>query len=316
VPSVDDNAALWVRVRRQVRDHDPDEVVLIGASRMLQAIVPDVFEESFGRRPIQLAYMGSNCMPVLQHFSDEPGFQGVLICDLTPSIVFRPLPLNPPHGVQADLVRKYQELTSWGALEEELSLLVQNSLVARHPDFSSRSVIHALYASHRLPTLSHTTLPDRSRRMDYTQVLPHHLRDSEADLALGISLRRFPRTDLSRYIATIESLVANIQGRGGQVVFVMLPSSGAVRAAEESSFPRARYWDALAAGTSAITIHFEDYPETAHYTCPEGAHLDRRDGVTFTQAFARILQQKLRLARRPSVPQDGATAQTCPAPCQ
>ena len=59
----------------------------------------------------------------------------------------------------------------------------------------------------------------------------------------------------------IKSMVSHIQQRGGRVVFVRLPVSGAVREMDDQLFPRSDYWDVLAQHSGALTI----------FTFPSGA---------------------------------------------
>ena len=49
------------------------------------------------------------------------------------------------------------------------------------------------------------------------------------------------------------------------------------------------YWDQLLAYTGCPGIHFEDYPETAHFKCPEWSHLAPQDAIAYTKNFIKIL---------------------------
>jgi hypothetical protein len=86
----------------------------------------------------------------------------------------------------------------------------------------------------------------------------------------------------------LETAVAAIQARGGRVIFLVMPTSGLVLAADSKRFPRAAYWDKLVSTTSAKTVHWQDHPELSGFTCPDGSHLDKRNISAFTNAFIEV----------------------------
>jgi hypothetical protein len=99
----------------------------------------------------------------------------------------------------------------------------------------------------------------------------------------------------------MEPYVAAIQARGGRVLFVRLPVSGECLAYEEQTFPKQEYWDAFAARTSALCLHFRDLPALAGFDCPDTSHLDRRDAPRFTAALAKVLDDSSVAADAPCV---------------
>jgi hypothetical protein len=54
-------------------------------------------------------------------------------------------------------------------------------------------------------------------------------------------------------------------------------------------FPKKDYWDAFAARTSALCIHFKDLPQLASFDCPDLSHLDRNDAPRFTMELGQTL---------------------------
>lgn len=303
MPSVNDDADLWSLTRGSIRHHDREELVGIGASRLQLGMNPAVFAEVFGgRKPVQLAVDGSNCLPVLHHLSEDESFRGVVICDVTPRLTFGSI--DPTHGRQAEYVKTYQTQTALAAIERRLRMWVQASLVVRLPDVSPRQVLWKLKYG-QLPSPNYlTTFVDRSKQADFTkadlQALIEKWEKSYQPIETKTSAEKFERD-----LPAIEAMVERIQNRGGQVVFVAMPSSGTIRALEEQRFPRPQYWDVLAARTRAITIHYADYPSLAQFQCPEGSHLDYRDAINFTKNFAAILKEKLREESSVTLDSDG-----------
>jgi hypothetical protein len=86
--------------------------------------------------------------------------------------------------------------------------------------------------------------------------------------------------------------VDKIKSRGGQVLFVRTPSSGAYIEAERKRYPRAAYWERLLALTGCKGIHFTDYPATASFECPEWSHLKPTDVILYTKALIQEMQEK------------------------
>ena len=86
--------------------------------------------------------------------------------------------------------------------------------------------------------------------------------------------------------------VDKIKARGGQVLFVRTPSSGAFLMGEKMGFPREKYWDRLLAISNCPGIHFADYPAIANFICPEFSHLSQSDAIVFTKNFIKILSEE------------------------
>jgi hypothetical protein len=289
-PSVADTAELWGAARDKVRAGDPDQVVLIGTSRMRQGVDPDEFARAFGGHPpAELAIDGSDCRPVLRHLASDESFRGVIVCEVHPLAFF----MNPSVGLEEQYLKKYEARQSpLPAIEQRLRQRTQEALVSRREDLALRRLLSSLWVHRRLPQPFRVSLPDRSERADYTKV---------SDLIAlsnywaGAYDPIFPlsRQELLNQLDATEELVSRTHHRGGRVVFVRFPSSGAVRAIEDQLFPRPRYWDVLAARTEALAIHYLDYPTLRTFECPDGSHLDQRDVPAFTGALAACIKEKL-----------------------
>jgi len=100
-----------------------------------------------------------------------------------------------------------------------------------------------------------------------------------------------PMTDkqIHDVLLLVKADTDKIKSRGGQVLFVRTPSSGPFRQGEKMGFPREKYWNQILAVTGCDGIHFEDYPQTANFICPEFSHLNRTDARLYTAAFVKIL---------------------------
>jgi hypothetical protein len=90
----------------------------------------------------------------------------------------------------------------------------------------------------------------------------------------------------------VKTSIDKIKARGGKILFVRTPSSGGYIETERVNYPREQYWDRMLSYTNTPGIHFEDYPETANFVCPEWSHLTPQDAVVYTKHFIKQLEQK------------------------
>src|SRR5215210_306778 len=101
-PSLIDDPALWASARRSV---GRSSVVLVGASKTLLGINPEVFAQTSGVRPVQLAIDGSWAIPVLRNLAEDDGFRGVVLFDLMES----ELDGTTPSGKEETYLQKYRQ---------------------------------------------------------------------------------------------------------------------------------------------------------------------------------------------------------------
>ena len=73
--------------------------------------------------------------------------------------------------------------------------------------------------------------------------------------------------------------------RGGRVVFVRFPTSGAGSEVDKRNFPKADFWDVFEKASGALVLHHEDVPRLRGFTTPDWSHLDQVDAARFTGAL-------------------------------
>jgi hypothetical protein len=291
LPSRDESPEQWA-LSRAAADHlGPDGIALVGTSRLLLDIQPDLFSEILGRPVEQLAIKGGDPFVILEDLANDTKFRGSVICEVLPTRSFG-VPENPPGERAAQFVNAFRRRAWSAGLETRMRGFFQGSFSFLLQEVSLRKI--------GIEFLTHGTRPvpngergfgGRFRAADFTVMnaengmkyftdLFEHDREipSEAELALRLQ--------------HIEGWVRRIQSRGGRVVFVRMISSGSVRAVEDRRFSRAKYWDRLVASTSAGALYFEDSESLRSFSCPDGSHLDYRDTVAFTRAFATELTRK------------------------
>jgi hypothetical protein len=285
-PNVADDPVSWALARRTV-DDDANVVAFVGTSRMQLAYSARAFAEAAPRmRGVQLAIDGVPAIGVLADLAADPNFKGIAAVDLDEwDVAWGDLyAMAKPYIARAHaLWRAPGALANRllaGRAQEQLAVLA----VGGRP--IATALVHGRWPA---PTW---VVADRDR-----------ISHGDAELTTAAALRakadkRLTNFDepppppdvwLQRALA-IDPLVAQIRAHGGDVVIVRLPVSGRLAAGFAEHYPRATYWDAFAAKSSAHVVHFRDVPAMRDLTCPDEMHLDERDQPQFTRALVDIVR--------------------------
>ena len=291
-PSVTDDAALWVAARREIQSDDASEVVLVGSSRTQVDFEPLTFTAATGwRKPIQLAVTMGPTIPVLTNLANESTFAGIVIAEVNPIIFFARL--RALDDVVIQYLERFRTLTPANVIELRLGSLVQQVLTFRLPALSPAELGRAYWRG-QWPRPSHYTVDrDRYQSMDFRLLPGLAARNRRMAAARARSkLRFYEPSELATRLSEVEALVDTIEARGGEVIFVRLPTNGHIRKNERELVPRNRYWDVFAARSEALTIHFEDHAELSSFRAPDGEHLDHRDAVAFSKRLGAVIQSE------------------------
>ena len=306
-PGLDDTTDLWVEARRSVHS---DSTVIIGSSRSLFDLDLDVLEKALGRRPVQLALVGSCPYPMLRHLADDPSFHGTVICDIVPVLLLVPS-FAPPYQSVDKAIRRFHTQT-WAQWSGHLlSLPLEYTFGAmQQDDLTLSALLHELpipdrpraQVGPRLPPCFSTIDRDRRTRMKEQVIIDQVLRER---VAFGWSplfnappkpswipdeaYAAFNAKTFNDRFDEMAKAVADLKAHGGRVVFLRLPNSGKLHELENTLTPRPAVWDRLITTTGSPGIHFEDRPELTGFECPEWSHLSAVDSVTFTTHLAPIL---------------------------
>lgn len=310
VPSIKNSPGLWAQTRRRVDAREPNTTVFIGSSRTLFDMDLQVWYDETGALPIQLALEGSNPLPVLSSLAEDEDFDGLLIVGVTP-----PLVMIPDIGYRADAFERYVSESPAQWMGQRLSVPLERMFAFYHYDTRLYTVLHR-----------QTWWPVRKgREFEAREVRRISTMDQnrEADLWLKVdddpAYARMVQDIWKEFIesapppppeeearAMFEALLVQtkqdvdaIRARGGEVVFLRLPSAGWFREFEAGALPREHIWAPIVASADAVAIHFEDYPELSDVRVPEWSHVSSRDKGRLTQAFIHILRDELRTAGTP-----------------
>ena len=297
-----DSPQFWAIQRRRATG---DRTILIGSSRMYFDVNLKVWARATGgRKPIQLALVGTSPRGVLTELAADSTVTGLVVVGVTPGIFFR-----TRRGYLGDFPERAEKETPAEWLGQRLFMRMER--VFAFIDWDTQ--LGAILERRPLPLREGMYLDRAVRKLSVTKadrqtwLEPRILVDSAyRQLAREIWLdgdddpRRPPPPgpDSVRVaLAEISRDIARIRARGGDVAFVRFPSAGLVRDRERREFPRERYWDRLATEVDAVAIHFEDYPALNAYQPPEWSHLSREDAERFTRALVPILLDSLEQRR-------------------
>jgi len=298
-PQLNNDADLWILVRDRVSRAGPRAVILVGSSRIQIGIDPDSFARATGwDRPLQLAIPRGPARVVLRDLSLDPDVSGRVICDVNPVLFFDAT--HQMDFVPAHYIRRRSEFTPADVIEAHLRTFTQRTLVSSLPALFPRQLLRSL-RTRSWPRPSHVVFDiERFGRADFERFegLAIQMQLNEASWTQWRGRPADPAA-LSAMIEQVDGMIRSIRARGGDVVFVRMPTDGAVRRREQRLFPRSEFWDVFAAKTDAVTIHFEDHPALSRFHPPDGSHLDQRDLPAFSTALGEIVVRELeRRARR------------------
>jgi hypothetical protein len=272
-PTVVDDKALWAVQRERVYgDNGQETVVLLGDCRMQLGFVPQVLAEQFpGHRVVQLAVEQTSPVATLRDLAADERFNGILICGLNARLLCEDL-----WDTQQPYVDYYHnKYTLNEKLNRLLSAAFQQRLTIIHPQLRLDDMIVSLIKTRHLPSPYYVeTHADRSRLADYSGVDIAAHRQFTVGRAHWLCAGRALPSSVKwlEDAMKLEDYVQAIQSRGGQVIFVQFPTTGDHLRYDEYMFPKVQYWDAFAAKTSALCLHFRDVPQLAAFTCPDWSH--------------------------------------------
>jgi hypothetical protein len=289
-PGVKDTPELWSLARAQASEGDGRGVVLLGSSRFQSGLVPEELSKVLGgAHTVQLSINGASSLPLLEDLAGDERFRGLVLCEVSPTLFFSVEP-NEVRARPAQYVAGYRHRTFVADWETAMRLPFQERFVVLLSAVQPQSVLRHLVVNRSLPAPPFSrTFANRQQWSDFQGVELEPLRRMWAQRYQGAHGKAPEPAELEALLERVSSQVARIRARGGEVVFVRMVSSGAVKRIEDERYPRAVYWDQLLQRTGAQGLSFEDVPALARFECPEDSHLDARA----TPEFTRLLGQEL-----------------------
>ncbi|MCF8239203.1 MAG: hypothetical protein K9I85_13665 [Saprospiraceae bacterium] len=301
LPTVEDDKHLWAEKRTLIRDNDPDQVLIIGASRAHFDFQLNEWEELTGIRPLMLAANGKSPGPVLQDIIENTAFNGTIVMNITPSLFFI---------AQHDSVGEWHRAKEWvdfyysrtwaQRLNHCLSYAVQPYLAfltdGEEGDPDLKSLLATLPPTGR--TKPGTPFPrfsqvesDRNTimlaRMETDTAFQKTIQNAWATFG-SKSKRNDDMIDIS--FPFYLDLIKQLKDRGGKMILTFNPSSGFYTEMEGRVYPRAQYFDAFVKQSGCPAYHFNDYPLLDQFSPPEWSHLCTPDARVYTREILTIMK--------------------------
>lgn len=295
---LDDGREYWVAERRKVDEGPRDQVVLIGDSRILFDTDLAKWQELTGRRPVQLALMGSNAQPVLHDLANDEHFAGLLVIGTAELSYF-----NDGAGSAAEALEYRQKESPSQRVGHEI-----HKIASRYLAFlDSNATLFTLIERHDWPERKDVWGPykdvwklgevhdDRQTHLWSQLEDDPYLRGHAQRVWLNIySGDVTTQATVDQVIAAAKPDIERIRARGGEVVWVRPPSAGPILEKERARYPRHLTWDRLIRETQSLGVHFEDYPQLhTQLSIPDWSHLSERSAVAYTDAYVRVLMERV-----------------------
>jgi hypothetical protein len=303
-PSYRNSDALWAMQRRAV-DADGARTVIVGSSRAHFNIQLDIWEQLSGERPIQLSMEGTSPLPYLEDLAAESSVTGTVFVGYAPNLYFG----DRPGPGRISPIEHYRDERPSQWMSQRLSMLLEPLVAFYGADFALFQVIH------RWPWPARDGVRDMMRvrkvadlgkdrgartwsKLDddpayaenqtriWSQFFPPPI--DEHDPAQRDRLNATREQVIERTAGAVEQ----IRARGGEVVFLRLPSDGPFREVEARTRPREEFWDRLIERAEVVGIHFEDHPPLQGFSLPEWSHVSGREADAFTEALFRVVERE------------------------
>jgi hypothetical protein len=300
--SYDNGKELWADKRAMVYEPADKSTVFLGSSRIKYDLDIPTYEQTTGKHAIQLAAEGSSPLPILIDLGKDRRFAGRVVVDITEALFFSGG--GPKGNKQVDFLAYYKSRTPAQRMSFLINHAIESQFVFLDDDFYALNAeidknfplpnrpgvfVFPLFPKDfsnctfdRQDFMSQRFLTDTSLQVQVQNIW----------LLLMSMAKNAPRSNIDPVPGIIHEAAAavdSIRARGGDVVFIRTPSSGKMFMIEQHAFPREKLWDPLLAATHSSGVYFLDYPEIAHFVCPEWSHLKPTDAVAYTKALIPLL---------------------------
>jgi hypothetical protein len=288
-PNTPDSQELWRFWRQRVYRDDGKVVVILGTSRAQSGIsVSELQLQLPEHRIVQLSlpYLRSS-VGLLRDLAEDKDFSGTIIMGLDVPLLTRS---------RWDDHRSHYEYASTGRIEYWNTIAVawlRDHLSTLRPEYTLKAVFGSwlFNSAKRDPSWS-----TKSFCRQTTWRFPSSRAPAADDRKVTLGFRQTYERDgipgwdsLAGDVERVDQFVGMLQSRGGDAVFVRLPSSGERKQLEDEYHPKELYWDRFVPMTVAQCVHYKDISENVNVVCQDGSHLSGPQSVQFTRALCREL---------------------------
>ncbi|WP_343112883.1 hypothetical protein [Mucilaginibacter sp.] len=295
----DDGSELWADKRANVYEPTNKATVFIGTSRIKYDVDINTWRKITGKDAVQLGFEGSSPLTILEDLGNDTKFNGHLVVDATEELFFSVAP--PFNSRPSDAIHYYQKETYAQKASFQLNHVLESHLVfLNEKDLSLNAELDKLHIPNRPGVMGEPEFPIDFEQIDFDrqdkmaqEFLTNTVEQKQVTdfwkVFLGLVGKGPQPKEKAMILQKAKNAVEKIRARGGDVVFVRMPSSGYFWQTEQRLFKRQQYWEPLITATNTRGIHFADYPTINHFECPEWSHLCQAQAVVFTTELIKLL---------------------------
>ncbi|MGX5203174.1 hypothetical protein [Aliikangiella sp. IMCC44632] len=294
---------MWAEERRKldIKDHQID-VVILGSSRILWGTDLNLFEQQLATRPLQLALPGTSPALMFEDIVTNTDFNGVVLMGVTPGL-FNAIGEGAFGGKALKTYRSetpsqwfgtriYRGISDYFAfIDHAFSLyeLLDHYLVlperqgAKEPPKSGwklGNIYHQRQTDMWAPVEKVGSFDNAQVTMFWQTVGMVNPIPAEKTAKMRESTVKFFAPLISQFIQ-----------RGGEVIFVMMPSSGPLLDAYKKGTYEKDVWHPMLETFDVIGINSLEYPQlSSQLETPEWSHLSRASQDKWSLSFIPILE--------------------------
>jgi len=306
---------MWGEERRKLDQPDKNvRVILTGSSRILWAADLDILEKQLGTRPLQLALPGTSPALFVQDIVDNTQFDGIVLVGVTP-FLFNWIGEGIFGG---DALESYRNQSPSQWIGMHLHNKLSDHLAFLDEGFS-------------LPELTerYNHLPKRSgaKKLENEQwKLGNIYADRQTDMWEPIeSVGSFDHQQILNFwrpginieepkpaevldkmakgaIGFFKPLIEKLKQRGGDIVFIRMPSDGLYKQQDLLNDHRNTLWQPMINGFKAPAVNSMDFAElSSELTIPEWSHLSRESQDIWSTRIVKYIEQAYLTSRGQSI---------------
>jgi vacuolar-type H+-ATPase subunit F/Vma7 len=264
LPSINDDLDLWSYWRSRIYDKKGiNKIVIIGDSRGQLGIVPAVINREFTElKAVMLAIDGSGPYATLKHLANDNRFSGVVLCNISATKFFD-VDSQQEWGDFYDT--NWTDMSKYGkTIELMLRAFFQKriTLLSANLSLKSQMVNHfVLEPSYIITNVNRYRSAYYFQIMSPEQLVIHKNRRIKKDYEKYKKQKKYTVSVFGEHLKKeIAPLVRKIQERGGDVIFLKMPSESLSAYKEDvvELHPKDEYWNKIEKLTGAKTIHFKE----------------------------------------------------------
>lgn len=303
-PAIVDSLLVWAQERAKLDQPATRRMVaILGDSRAQCDLSAGALRSELpGSQLAQLATPAASSLDALTDLADHSSFSGTVLCAGNPEFLAWGLSQQDRvqfyHGTYKRIACLNRRANAW--LGQQVQSRLALCLGAEALRNLVPRVAKSAWTGRRISPPFQCTAPDRFASCRFASLDAAEVTRLQTSFArqadsLAARARGDPPGRWDETLSQLQDAATKIGSRGGAVVMVHYPTSGAVQATCESAFPRTRFWDRYRSLDGVHAIHWQDLDGVAGICMPDFSHLDVGDTVPFTGALGRRLRTVLGL---------------------